>query len=174
MATEDSPIEVLFGEAPSREPSHHATPSFAERFAGLLVGLIISIFFVSFSQDSNWGAAYADALRNVPLAHPFFLATPIGDLQRDFQIKLVRQTDSAVWLEFRPIASKYAGSYREATVILDRVNYTPKAIKIIDPSGTKEIVYVLSDVRINAPTTGLFPVERLDKPNLQGLQVSSP
>lgn len=173
-ATDNSPIELVLAEEPSKEPPNQAAQSFAELFAGLLVGLILSLLFIGLSQDSNWAAAYADALRNPPLAHPFFLATPIGDLQRDFQIKLVRQTDSAVWLEFRPLGSKYAINYRGATVILDRVNYTPKAIKIIDPQGTKEIVYVLSDVRINAPTTGLFPVEHLNKPNLQGLQLCSP
>lgn len=113
---------------------------------------------------------WEDRMKEFWLARPFLLGMPAEELARRFNVKIARQSDKGVWLEFRPLREADAGWFERAVLILDAERFVPKALQMIDPTGS-ETVHVFGDVQINRLRAGhpIPPgVENLERPNLKG------
>ena len=88
------------------------------------------------------------------------------------QIKLLKQTETEVWLQLIPIRRAELVALERAVLILDVTRYVPKAVQMFDPTGS-ETVHVFQNVKINSLQDGqVIPagIENLEQPNLQGLR----
>ncbi len=117
----------------------------------------------------DWGP-FNEHMKTFFIARPFLLGMPVEALRKQFEIELVRQTDTEVWLRFIPIWRDDAALFERATLILSKDRYVPKAIQMIDATGS-ETVHVFKNVQINLVREGeVGPagVENLERPDLRG------
>jgi len=90
-----------------------------------------------------------EPLAEPPTIRPFLLGTPVADLIQQFEIELVRQTETDVWLKLKPKQKKDAVWLREASLILKTDRYLPRGLKTVDVAGN-ETVHNFTNLRINA------------------------
>jgi len=88
---------------------------------------------------------------------PFLFGMKADQAQRRYALELLKETEREVWLKAIPRLQQDAVNYREATIILDRETFLPRAVRLIDPSGNKETVHAFKDLTVNG------------RPNLFGL-----
>ncbi|MBC7821864.1 MAG: hypothetical protein IAG10_33675, partial [Planctomycetaceae bacterium] len=75
---------------------------------------------------------------------PYFLP-PAKESQHKIQI--TRRDANELWLVLQPTGDE-AASYQQLTIILDQQTSLPRAIRLIDPAGTKETVITYRSPRI--------------------------
>ncbi len=121
--------------------------------------------------------AFTEVFREFVLPRQFLLGTTAKDLKRRFHVRLVKQSDTEIRLEFRPREKRDQLGFDRFILILRRGTYAPMALKIVDVTGA-ESVHVFSDVRINADSAPKSSPnvygEQLDRPNLHGLRRIQP
>ena len=93
---------------------------------------------------------------NSPL--PFLFGMKAADAKRRFRMELKKDTkDEAVLIVFPRLPSDKK-NYVEAWIILEKANYLPTAVKMFDPTGNLETVYMFKSVKINERSGwGIFP-----------------
>ena len=104
-------------------------------------------------------------IMNGPL--PFLFGMPPKQAKRRYELKLLKETDTKIWLHVKPRLRMDAANWQEAKVILDKNNrYLPTAVQLIDPSGNKETVYTFSDLKVNKRRGFFLPLGNPFKPKL--------
>lgn len=98
------------------------------------------------SKQSLW-AALSKPLSLVPLQ----VDVRARDLERRFVVTMTKRTNDAVWLSLVPRRERDIAAYSKLDVILDAEKFTMRAIRIIDPTGNLETVYVFDEITINGP-----------------------
>ena len=94
-------------------------------------------------------------IMNGPL--PFLFGMPPEQAKRRYELKLLKETETTVWLHVKPRLRIDAANWKEARVILNKSNrYLPTAVQLIDPSGNRETVYTFSNLKVNK-RRGFFP-----------------
>ena len=94
---------------------------------------------------------------------PFLFGMPPEKAQQRYHLTLLKLTEAQAWLSVRPRWKKDAVNWREAKVILDRRQYLPMAVQLVDPSGNLETVYTFSRMVINKPQS-IFRIGRARSP----------
>jgi hypothetical protein len=142
-------------------------PTFSESLAGLICAIVFGQFRCEIDQSS-----WLEAMCEFPIPRIFLLGMKSDELQQRFRIELLKQTDSEVWLQFRPRQPADARRCDRAILILSTAEYKPVAIKLVDVTG-REIVHVFMDVRSNPHP---YPYARpyLEFPDLTGYRRISP
>lgn len=91
----------------------------------------------------------------------------IGDR---FQINISNTNEKHVYLRLTPQWSHDAAAFQSIDVILSRETWLPDALQILDPTGTKQTVYLFRKRRVNfCPEE----VQSLYEPDLTGYVVQS-
>ena len=107
---------------------------------------------------------------NSPL--PFLFGMKAADAKRRFKMILHESsTDKVALLIVQPKLASDLENYVEAFIMLERVNYLPTAVKMIDPSGSMETVYKFENVKINSNDgwIGIFAADKKPfQPDLVG------
>lgn len=106
---------------------------------------------------------------NGPL--PFLLGMPANLAKKRWEFKLLKRTESQIWLSARPLLQKDATTYQYATIILDSQTFLPSAVKMLDPAGTVETVHTFGNVKINKNAANWFGQNPL-KPDLKGYKMA--
>jgi hypothetical protein len=120
-------------------------------------------------DEGSFFSAFNRLVKEMPLARPFLLGMPAKELQRHFQMKLQKQTEHRIWLEFVPKNKQGAWSFDRATLILSKGDFAPRAIMTV--LDLQETVHLFSEVRINpAPEDRL---EVIDPSSLEGYQTGN-
>jgi hypothetical protein len=115
-----------------------------------VAGLAFAMALSAALSNPELSAEINEALKEFPLARPFLLGMPVAELKERFDVTLTNQTDSEIWLTFKPKQKKQQARLREAFLILKSDGYLPSAVKIIDPAGG-ETVHSFRNLRVNAP-----------------------
>lgn len=111
---------------------------------------------------------------------PFLFGMPVNKAlaRYHFQILSWNKDDSgkpiSVTLQVNPKLSVDRSNYQMANVILNLKTYTPDAVRMIDPAGTKETSYRFDKIQVNPKGSvlgGLFGTKDPFKPDLKGLRV---
>lgn len=84
---------------------------------------------------------------NSPL--PFLFGMKADDAKRRFQITLKSNSKAQAVLIVTPRMESDKQNYKQAFIMLEKENYLPTAVKLFDPSGSLETVYVFETVKIN-------------------------
>jgi len=84
---------------------------------------------------------------NSPL--PFLFGMKATDMKRRFQLELLKDEKDRVILLARPRTLLDMQNYTKAMIILEKQRYIPTAVKLYDPNGQLETVYVFDEVNIN-------------------------
>ncbi len=147
---------------PQREKSPRQTegPAVGELVTGAILGFAVTVMI---SNAELSGFDWVEAISQFPLPRPFLLRMQVGDLKDRFQIELKSETDTEIWLAFTPKNKKDQANLTNAILILSKDRYQPKALKMIDPTGS-ESVHVFKNVQINRRG----PVDDLERPDLHG------
>jgi TIGR03009 family protein len=97
--------------------------------------------------EANQGANIMDG----PL--PFLFGMPPEQAKRRYKLKLLKEDEKTktIHLHVEPRLQADAANYREANVILDAKSFLPTAVKLVDPGGNLETVYIFSNVEVNKP-----------------------
>ena len=62
---------------------------------------------------------WADHMNEFWLARPFLLGMPTAEMTKRFKVRIVRQSDKDLWLEFVPLRQADAAPFERAVLILD-------------------------------------------------------
>ncbi len=81
---------------------------------------------------------------------PFLFGMPAAEAKRRYFLKVLKITETQIWLGVKPRRKQDAANWKEAKVILQKRNYLPWAVQLIDPAGNLETVYRFSDLEVNA------------------------
>lgn len=102
---------------------------------------------------------------NSPL--PFLFGMKAKDAKRRFSLKLLSQNPDRHEIMIRaiPKTREDAQNYQQAIILLDDTNFTPKAVKLVDPTGNEEIVHSFQKMQVNRQLAA-----RVFEPNLGGLK----
>ncbi|ADG69356.1 hypothetical protein Plim_3543 [Planctopirus limnophila DSM 3776] len=84
---------------------------------------------------------------NGPL--PFLFGMKVDEARRRFSLTLLAANDKLAKIEVIPRLQMDANNYKRAEIMLDLKSFLPSAVKLIDPAGTLETVYVFSDLQPN-------------------------
>lgn len=85
---------------------------------------------------------------------PFLFGMPAEKAKERYFIRINQHTNQAqVWLDILPRRKDDRDNWAEAQVILDRRNFLPVAVKLIDVTGNRETVYAFSDLEVNKKTS---------------------
>ncbi len=85
---------------------------------------------------------------------PFLFGMPLNEAKHRYQWSLVKDPKlppNYVKLHVLPRLREDAANWRSAEVILDKQQYLPHAVKLVDPAGNSETTYVFNDLKPNAP-----------------------
>ncbi|MBX3437946.1 MAG: hypothetical protein KF861_10680 [Planctomycetaceae bacterium] len=69
--------------------------------------------------------------------------------QGEFDWTIQRDTDTEIRLSGKPLSSDAAQHVSRVDVILNTATHRPTAVRLIDPAGTRETVYVIREMAIN-------------------------
>ena len=90
---------------------------------------------------------------------PFLFGLPANIAIQRYSITLLDQTaENYVSLRILPRRQQDLQSWREAEVILNRKNYLPIAVKMVDPTGNRETVYRFDELEPNRPNNPIFEI----------------
>jgi len=84
---------------------------------------------------------------NSPL--PFLFGMKADEAKRRFQITLKSNSKAQAVLIVTPRMDSDRQNYKQAFIMLEKENYLPTAVKLFDPSGSLETVYMFENVKIN-------------------------
>lgn len=88
-------------------------------------------------------------IRNSPLPFLFGMKAEEAKLRYSFELNKVKTNEQQIWLKVYPLTSQDLANYRQAEVILDRATCVPLAVKLYDPTGNTEDVYVFDKKRMS-------------------------
>ena len=134
-------------------------PTFSELAASVILGIALGQALATL-DSGDWLHTMAN---EYPFPRIFLIGTRAADLKERFEIRLLKQSDTEVWLQFRPTRDDEI-RFKQATLILTADTYMPVAIKVVEDWG-RASVHVFRDLRINGQGEFLSP---LDNPNLTG------
>jgi TIGR03009 family protein len=80
---------------------------------------------------------------------PFLFGMPPQKALQRYQLTLLEDGPKVCFLKAIPRWRSDAANYKEATIKLDKLLWLPAAVKMIDPAGTRETVYVFQNLSIN-------------------------
>ena len=80
---------------------------------------------------------------------PFLFGMSADKAEKRYSFRLLRDTVNEVWLEVTPRWKQDAANYRQATVVLDKATYLPKAVRLIDPPGSTETAFRFEELEVN-------------------------
>lgn len=83
---------------------------------------------------------------------PFLFGMKADEAKRRFELSFTdpeKNTNEIVRITAIPRQMMDHENFREAHIILDRRQFVPKAVKLIDPSGNVETVYMFREININ-------------------------
>jgi TIGR03009 family protein len=106
---------------------------------------------------------------NGPL--PFLLGMEANLAKKRWEFKLLKRTESQIWLSARPLQQQDATLYQYATIILDSQTFLPSAVRMLDPAGTVEIVHTFGKLKINKNAANWLGQNPL-KPDLKGYKMA--
>lgn len=86
-------------------------------------------------------------IMNGPL--PFLFGMPPEKALQRYQLALLNETPTKAQIKAVPNWQQDAANWKEAFIILDKRNYLPSAVKLIDPTGNSETVYVFESLEPN-------------------------
>ncbi len=84
---------------------------------------------------------------NGPL--PFLFGMKAADAQKRFAMTLLTNSKTSVRIEIVPLLESDRNNYKRAELILDKTRYLPTAVKLEDPSGNLETVYLFEILDVN-------------------------
>lgn len=83
-------------------------------------------------------------IRNSPLPFLFGMKAEEAKLRYSFELNTAKTSDQQIWLKVKPLMQQDLANYAQAEVILDRATCVPVAVKLYDPTGNSEDVYVFN------------------------------
>lgn len=110
-----------------------------------------------------------EGIMQTPL--PFLLGMKADMAKKRWEFKLLKRTESEIWLSARPLQQQDASVYTMATIVLDPQMFLPTAVRMFDPGGAVETVHLFGNVKINknpANWLGQSPLE----PRLKGYKMA--
>lgn len=87
-------------------------------------------------------------IRNSPLPFLFGMKADEAKIRYSFELNKAKTNENQIWLKVYPLKSQDLTNYRQAEVILDRATCVPLAVKLYDPPGNTEDVYVFDKGRM--------------------------
>lgn len=79
---------------------------------------------------------------------PFLLGMPPNKALARYKLKILKNTETEVWLHVWPRWRTDAANFREAKVILQKEHYLPSAVLLQSSTGNEETVYTFSDFNL--------------------------
>ena len=86
---------------------------------------------------------------------PFLFGMPPEKAKQRFELSFSRPFEpksGKAYLKILPRLKSDAGTWIQATVILDLEQFLPMAVQLVDPAGTKITVYTFTNFTVNKPT----------------------
>ncbi|MAG92714.1 MAG: hypothetical protein CMJ48_03035 [Planctomycetaceae bacterium] len=80
---------------------------------------------------------------------PFLFGMPPEKLKRRYLLKLQVNNTERIIIAAKPRTAQDAQNYKEAQIILNPKTYLPSAIRLVNPTGNSETVYVFKDLVVN-------------------------
>lgn len=102
---------------------------------------------------------------------PFLFGMPADKAVLRFDLKLISNKDGKATIHAIPKLRADAANYRLAQIILDLDTYLPDAVRLIDPAGTKETVFLFKKMQANSLNIGAIFGADPFVPNLKSYQV---
>ncbi len=111
---------------------------------------------------------------------PFLFGMPVNKALARYHFEILETKKDkdgkpiSVTLQIHPKQAIDRGNYQMANVILNLKTYTPDAVRMIDPAGTKETSYLFEKIQVNPKGSvlgGIFGAKDPFKPDLKGLRV---
>lgn len=102
---------------------------------------------------------------------PFLLGMKADAAKKRWEFKLVKRTESEIWLSARPLQQQDALVYLMATIILDSKTFLPTAVRMFNSDGNTETVHLFANLKINknpANWLGQSPLE----PRVKGYKLA--
>lgn len=84
-------------------------------------------------------------------AMPLLFDLKEEEVRRDFRFKLLKAENGAYWIGATPITTQRAANHSQITLILDAKSFMPKAVRYVDPAGTKTSVYTFGRLNTGKP-----------------------
>lgn len=101
---------------------------------------------------------------------PFLFGMKAEEAKKRFELSFVDQDDpnknneKVVWIKAVPRQMVDKDNFQEATIKLDRERFLPLAVRLVDPSGNLETVYIFSAKDLHVNKQSLVPPIFRDKP----------
>lgn len=105
---------------------------------------------------------------------PFLFGMPAAKAKLRYQLELVEESDASVRLRIKPRWQQDAANWKEAQIILEKRNYLPRAVQLIDPSGNLETVYTFANLKVNQKELPLPWSGKWYAPDLRGYKMVEP
>ena len=82
---------------------------------------------------------------------PFLFGMKADAAKKRYWMKLAKHDTEAheIWINVIPKTKMDAANYQRATVVIDDTQFTPKAVRLIDPTGMEEIVHTFQGMKVN-------------------------
>ena len=105
---------------------------------------------------------------------PFLFGMPAEKALKRYNFEVLNNNERECWLRVKTLWQQDKSNYQQATVILEKATYLPRAVQLIDPAGTNETVFTFKDLKVNEPR-GVFKLFQKDPfaPKLRGYKVAS-
>ena len=140
---------------------------------------------LTIDEDSKTVEAYPlpPDLKGKNIIHgplPFLFGMKAEEAKRRFELSFYdtkKNTANEVWITAKPRQEMDRDNFQEATIQLDRKRFLPLAVRLIDPSGNVETVYIFDAKQLQVNKRELLPeIFRRDPfhPNLRGYKVLLP
>lgn len=81
-------------------------------------------------------------IKNAPLPFVFGLKANEAKQRYEFELDPENTNEEKIRVKVRPLLPQDLANYKEAEVVLDRVNCLPMAVKLTDPTGKSTDVYI--------------------------------
>lgn len=121
----------------------------------LLNQALYYILFSSMSQDRDASTPWLlRFLVPQPIPKEVVLKGSVAELLDQFDVRLLRKTDTQIQLELRPLTRDKLSVFLKMQVALSLDTYELRALKLFDITGTKADLFVLKNVSTNEQPDG--------------------
>lgn len=80
---------------------------------------------------------------------PFLLGMPPEMAKKRYALTLVKEDQGTVMINAKPRWMQDQNNFSDATILLDKAQYLPLAVRMMDPAGKKETVFTFGRMKIN-------------------------
>ncbi len=80
---------------------------------------------------------------------PFLFGMKAEEAKRRFQLTLRGQNETSYVIDAVPRLQMDAQNYSHAMIALDKTNFIPRGVQLIDPAGTQMTKYTFSEIKVN-------------------------